>query len=284
MKIDYWVYDPSGNITVLASPEAGSELSGAALAEAARRLMEAVPEAEQVGFIRPVRSAVRGRLQMAGGEFCGNAAMSLGVHLAHGIPPYTDEIPLEVSGASGTVRVRVTVDAEGNATGEVDMPLPESISLETFPGDILDGKGTEKNRPLSVPVVHMPGIDHVIVPCEGALSGTLDTPALEQAFQSWMQQLHAPAFGLILLDEDAAAIRPLVCVPDAGTSIWERACGSGSAAVAAWLATQRRASTEIALAQPGGSITARATLQGGKLHKLTISGSVRFVRSGQIEL
>jgi diaminopimelate epimerase len=323
MKINYYVYDPSGNITVLAE---GDGLSESGRLICARRLMDEAPEAEQVGFIMPAESrGARGRLQMAGGEFCGNAAMSLGVHLARedaveaggafvatsdmsaGAPCRSCEMVLDVSGAEGAVCVGVTFDGEGGVTGNVAMPLPDSVGEAEFH---LPGASGAPLTAVRLPVVRLPGITHIIVPDAGAVFAGLADEDIERMFTDWTQGLNSLAFGLLVLgaeahningscrgnSEGAAArqgatanrtsvsLRPLLYVPEAGTLVWENACGTGSAAVAAWIAVRDGKTADISLSQPGGSMRAHAELSGGEITGLSISGRVAFVRGGQIEI
>ena len=66
MKIDYCVFNPTNNITVLVEtpvmPEQYSII--------AENIMKIEPTAQQVGFVNDHS------LYMAGGEFCGNASIS----------------------------------------------------------------------------------------------------------------------------------------------------------------------------------------------------------------
>ena len=72
-KIEYCIFDPTGNITalVMTEVEAGDQPSAAAV------IMDAEPAVEQVGFVsfKGDDDGVPVTLRMAGGEFCGNATM-----------------------------------------------------------------------------------------------------------------------------------------------------------------------------------------------------------------
>ena len=74
MNISYYVLDPTSNITILAETPVPVELQPSV----ASRLMLAEPEAEQTGFLSH-EPGCDIALRMAGGEFCGNAAMSAAV-------------------------------------------------------------------------------------------------------------------------------------------------------------------------------------------------------------
>jgi diaminopimelate epimerase len=211
--------------------------------------------AEQAGFLEPATvPGARARLQMAGGEFCGNAAMSLAAYLARKEGVADGTIPLEVSGAAEIVRCRVRL-AGGIYLCALDMPLP--ATLETVCG---------------FPVVRLPGIAHAIV------------EAAEADAESLVRRIAAAtneeAAGVILFSRADLAMRPLVYVPAAGSMVWERGCGSGTAAVGAYLALERGADVELPVRQPGGVITARAACGDGKITSLAIEGDVRIVVEG----
>lgn len=212
--------------------------------------------AEQAGFLESATlPGTRARLQMAGGEFCGNAAMSLAAWLAREDGVADGEIPLEVSGAAEIVLCRVRLAGDGIYRCALDMPLP--ATLETA---------------CDFPVVRLPGIAHAIV--EGA-----DADA-ESLVRRIAEATGEEAAGVILFSRADLAIRPLVYVPAARSMVWERGCGSGTAAVGAYLALKRGADVELSIRQPGGVIAVRAACGDGKITSLAIEGGVRIVAEG----
>ena len=73
MRLDYFLLDPTGNITILVTSPVPVEKQ----AFAAARLMAREQNAEQVGFLSNAPSCDIA-LRMAGGEFCGNALLQRG--------------------------------------------------------------------------------------------------------------------------------------------------------------------------------------------------------------
>lgn len=263
MIISYSIFDPTGNITLLVETPVPREKQPGI----AGYLMSREPEAEQVGFIEaPSSAGALARLQMAGGEFCGNAAISLAgllagaYDLSYGRPVI---IPLEVSGALGIVECRIE-PLEDGYIGTIDMPLPRLIEMRTF---YLDGLGYD------LTVVHMPGISHIIFP--SALIPALSEPAAERALIDWSSIIKAEACGLLLLDEEASHLTPLVYVPSVGSLVWEHGCASGSAAVAAYLAYKAASDADVKLRQPGGTIRARARAR-DEIYSLSICARTAF--------
>ena len=100
MKVQVRYLNPAGNITavVLSSvlPELRPALSRAIMAQ--RR-------AEQVGFAATPRLGGDCRVEMMGGEFCGNAVRSYGYLRADGTE--NNRLAVEISGATAPVPVTV---------------------------------------------------------------------------------------------------------------------------------------------------------------------------------
>ena len=269
MRIQFVKFDPNGNITILVESRVPRE----AHAALAARLMAEIG-GEQAGYIEP-SGAARARLQMMGGEFCGNASMALAAHLAEadGLAEGAEaEYALEVSGADGLVRCRVRREGEA-FRGRVQMPLPESVGEAAMP------LGAAIPAGAVLPLVRLPGIAHLIVP-EGMMSdreAELRAPEL-------CRELGAEAMGLMVASGDFSRMRPLVYVASTNSLVWERGCGSGTAAMGAYLAARLGHDVSLEIAQPGGTIGVRASWNGRAVDEIEISGSVRVERQGEIEI
>lgn len=264
MKLDFVKLNPTQNMTVIVTSPVPRELQP----YAAERLMayESV-NAEQVGFLEAAQHPeARARLQMMGGEFCGNAAMSTGAYLA-----FTDGLPdgietrccLEVSGAETPLELRI-LRCGSAYRGTVSMPLPTAIREVRF----------EEDR--SYPTVFLPGIAHAIVP-----ESELTRAQAEECIARWCAVSGEDAFGIILTDFKADRIAPLVYVKSTRSAVWERGCGSGSAALGAYLAFSGGRSVDLDIAQPGGIIRVAAAYGAGSVQQIEISGTVRIVATGQ---
>lgn len=126
--MNYWLLDPTGNITALAE--------GPASKAAADEIMKIEPTCEQVGFISEGIEDCAITLEMTGGEFCGNAAMCAAL-LA--VP---DDGKTKVF-FKGTGPVEVLIK---DGKGTVTMPRPLEI--------------TQRH---GFPLVRFGGIDHMII-------------------------------------------------------------------------------------------------------------------------
>ena len=80
---------------------------------------------------------------------------------------------------------------------------------------------------LFLPVVRFPGIAHVIVK-----EDKMDPAAAKAVIPRWCRQLKTDALGILLTNQDLNRIRPLVYVRQTDSGVWERGCGSGTAAIA----------------------------------------------------
>ena len=258
MELDYALMDPTGNRTVLVR----TPVPPAAQPAYAAALLASEPTAEQVGFLAPAADA-DAALRMAGGEFCGNAAMSAAALRCMERGRREADCRIRVSGAAEPVRVTLRAGADGAYDCAVEMPRPAPPETVTL---TLDGAAYR------LPLLRFDGIAHLILP------GDTDRALAERAAKVWCAQLGADALGLMLLDAPAGRMAPLVYVPGGDTLYWERSCASGTAAAGAFLAWTHGAAAETALRQPGGVLRVRATPVG----EITLFGAVKMLHVGQI--
>ncbi|MDR1904110.1 MAG: hypothetical protein LBQ88_17720 [Treponema sp.] len=257
MEIEIIRADPAGNITILVLPPVDTEDR---LALAQRLLADPALGAEQAGFVvRPEAVPARlWRLEMMGGEFCGNAARSFGLFAAgeEGLRGRIG-IKVEVSGMKAPLAVKADTD---RGWAEVQIPGP-------IRHDQLEWEGR------SLPVYVFDGITHVIA---------LGLKADEKTFFAIKERLERKgsipdALGLMFWDEHTGKMVPLVYVKNTGSLVAESSCGSGSAAMAVYLSRRLRDGEErVELCQPGGIIEAAVYRQAGEVRSVTIGGKVRL--------
>lgn len=243
--------DPAGNLTLLI--EGAEDLPPARCAALGAELLTR-PEcrAEQAGFLRENGPGLP-RLEMAGGEFCGNAARSFGLLLAERQGLRAGRVRVSISGASAPVDVDVD---RGAGTAWAEMPLPESIGEIELPAPF----GT-------CPIVRFEGIWHVLA---------IGRPASRDSFLAVREFIYAreapSALGVMFLDAALREMTPVVYVAGPETLYFESSCGSGTTAVACW----RGGGEETALRQPGGTLRARARVRNGALDGVRMGGAVRL--------
>lgn len=272
MRIQYIKANPTENKTILVETQVPRKHQP----EVAAKLLEADDDAEQVGFLEPPhRQEARLRLQMMGGEFCGNAAISAGAKIARELNMAENTevlLPIEVSGANDIVNCRITFDGKAYF-GTVDLPLPGFVKPMKLK---FDGAECE------LTAVFLRGITHLIMLKKKA-PGNYRSFA-EKAVKAWASLFNDEAVGLILFDDEAIEIAPLVFVKPTDSLYWERGCGTGTAAVGAYLAYRSAQSCTAEVKQPGGIITASATCDNEKITALSITGSVVFESENSVEI
>ncbi|MCZ8521260.1 MULTISPECIES: diaminopimelate epimerase [Paenibacillus] len=229
--------------------------------------------AEQVGFIRkPKKLEAAAYLQMAGGEFCGNACMALAAYLAskEGIQPNRlTEITLEASGTDHLVICQVKQSAE-QFHCHLSMPFPNKIEQR-----IIMYEGME----LDIAIVRYTDFIHIVMEVE-AFTDTARERAQSLARLLGVT-LGANLIGILLYNTNTNEMAPLIYVPPLDSMIWERGCGSGTASVGAYLAWKHGGPITAPIRQPGGTIQVTAQCDNEGMTSLAIDGVVGIVAEGK---
>ena len=266
MDLLYYKINPTGNITLIVETPVPRE-SQAAVSAA---LMELDETAEQVGFIEKADSpdAVL-RLQMMGGEFCGNATVSAAALAKMLELPGTegDTVTLEISGAEKPLSVTIKHNGERDYSGTVSMPLPESCFTARL---------RSEDFTCSLPVVRFSGISHVIVNSENIRKYNFNVRRAEGVIEGWCRQLGSDALGIMFWDEADGLLNPYVYVSGTETSVWESSCASGSTAVAVYLAVTEGQSKSVSLLQPGGRLSVEVDSRHGIISDIRLSGNANI--------
>ena len=270
-KILIQIADPSGNKTAFV-------LSGARREDyqsIAKYIMEQTEYgAEQVAFVKSTHA-----FDMAGMEFCGNAARAFALMSAKGmIDGKAAEEPrtfLEVSVSDGPHPVICGIDTE-NCHASASIPLPKRVRTLKH----CDFKPAEGKT-----VIVMDGIVHLI-----ADDIEYSEEGFDQIFDAVKDQFDPDAVGVMYIDTETLEMTPVVRVPGVGSTVVEGSCGSGSAAAAYWLTTYHKGSGfsqasdaetklddgtyEYELKQPAGTIHASCVIKDGEPSALFIEGPV----------
>lgn len=233
--------------------------------------------AEQVGFlIRDPGQAGGWRMEMAGGEFCGNGTRSFAAWLAlcpgggslRAMDVPEKEVTVSVSGTDRPLRAKVRrTERENCCDVSVDMPLPRRLlaGRNDFLGEYV--------------LADFEGICHAVLfdrePGENDLGWAGALLASEG--------LCPDATGIMYYRTGERYMRPLVQVAEVGSVVWERSCGSGSAALAAALALRSGKSLEEhPVRQPGGELRVSAEWSGGEVRRLRLGGVIEFTAAGEL--
>jgi diaminopimelate epimerase len=258
---DLIVADPAKNITVFVLAGHANPVPAERRAPMAKAILEdPYLKAEQVGFaLSPdPESSGQGRrlwrLEMMGGEFCGNAARSFGLFVARrtGLRG-KHTVAIEISGMEGSLPARVNTET---GWAETELPKPRSF-------------GTLYYKGRSLPVCRFDGITHVIA--QGL------TPSRDTFFEiQSLAEKNAGAFGVMFVN-DENFMTPAVFVYNTNTLVFESSCGSGSAALAAWKSRELpEGEGRYAIRASGGVIETRVVKREGEIVSIAIGGPVEL--------
>lgn len=297
---------PGGNTTIIVFDRLPRKYHPAI----ARSILHHHPDCEQVGFIEPANDekAVC-RLQMMGGEFCGNATRSIAwliaeYFLKHAKVPHSIikdgffsvkwilsqgnqlDFFVEVSGAHNLLKVQAFFDPVSNHLLDIIVPMP-----------IRSGKDciekcreiTRDGNTMQASVVHLDGISHVVVSAEdyrkiGGKVGEL-SEAKRILDDLGLSSLEAAGVLFVTGESDILSINPIVYVRETNTLIPETACGSGTIALVQKVALDRGSGITLSIKQPSGRvIIGSVNFDGERFSNATIRGVVTIVGEEIFEL
>ena len=271
MELRFAKFDPSGNTTILVLDPVPRE-SHAALAQTLMRATDLC--AEQVGFLETGENGAAARLQMMGGEFCGNASRCLAAYLAAGTANPTGRandaagssvVAIEVSGHRGFLEAAVTTLGPHRWDVSIDMPLPQAV---------LSGHDARLG-------------DYSMVPFEGILHLVLwDREAEESLVRFGLDFLAASGLpadtcGILFYDSRVSFLTPVVAVGAVRSLVYEQSCGSGTVAVGAALSERTGRPVEgLRVVQPGGVLTVSVD-RTDRITAARLSGPIRLAAEGR---
>lgn len=277
MKLGFIKINPVENMTIFIL----DELDRGKHMEIANQLMNySSLYAEQVGFIEEPKS-IKGksintlRLQMMGGEFCGNASRSLAAYMVYCNHPSINKISdqeynvsLEVSGSQELLNCRVRkTNRENIFNSRIAMPLPERIT-------------TAKINKISTTRVDFEGISHFIVDNRKLT----DKEEFYKYTKRYMETKEFDAFGIMYYDDEDELMEPLVYVKNTDSRFWERSCASGTSAFGIAKAVEMNKDMHLEVKQPGGNLEVEVILKGGKVKEVYLDGSVEIVAEGIVNI
>lgn len=277
MKISFVKMNPVENMTIFVLDPVDSNYH----MSVANELMDySNLHGEQVGFIENPRS-LKGkslntlRLQMMGGEFCGNASRSLAAYMVYvGHPSIIGkdniyDVLIEASGSNDILNCEVRKTDKNNVFySKIKMPTPERISDIDF---LFEGKNIKLIR------VDFPGIIHFIVDT----NNIKDREFFFLEIKKYMGQENYDAFGIMFYDFENKFLNPLVYVRGTDSLYWERSCGSGTSALGAALARLGEGTFDSEISQPGGKLRAIVKNE-NNIYEVFLDGEVEIVAEGTV--
>lgn len=197
-------------------------------------IMKKYSNVEQVGFYAFDKKRNLARLEMAGGEFCGNATRSLSYLLLDG---KKGDLTLKVSGAKSPLKAGV----DKNNSAYAQIPIFKTLN-------------SVRKISKKLTLVKIRGIYHLIVNKPSKSSPKTLKKLGKELLRQQNLLLTQPAAGVMFVDKNSKGgikIEPIVWVRDIQTLFYETACASGTAAIGLWAIEQsRRDEIKINVLQP----------------------------------
>lgn len=253
--INYNIYYPSGNTTALVIGEFGLRYRD----EINKQIMDLNNEVEQVGFV--FQREGKYYLEMAGGEFCGNATRSAAYYFLNG---KDGEINIKVSG----VKRPLLAGVRGNNTYS-EVPFLDISNI--------------RNE-----VQSLEGITHIIQILNHRISKKDLLELAESVIHNYLSttKVTPNALGVmfILKNDDGYELFPVVKVFSIQTTFYETACGSGSACVGLFLHSEYQMDIDnIIIRQPSGDdITVNIKFDNQKPVRGFIEGEQKCISIGNL--
>lgn len=256
MTIDYYLINPTENITLLVETPVPRELQPFVAYE----LLLLEKRGEQVGFIEK-SGEYDISVRMAGGEFCGNAALSAAALYLKG-NPYKSNIKVCLSGVSLSVKALEDSKSKFQFSAHLkNDSIVDEISFEY------------KKKAYKLPIVHLNGISHII-----AEKSCIDF-APEEVIKDIGKDINAGALGIMTFDSELNSLIPLVFVRDGDTLYWENSCASGTASLGAYLFHKTGNKISLDITEPGGILSITADK-----HCLILSGNAVVEYKKQVDI
>jgi len=213
MTINIVRADPAGNITAIVTSAVDPSQYASVSSYILQHRIEGI---QQVGFLASPKFGGELRLEMMGGEFCGNALRSVGAYWAkkQNIRKAC-EIEVEISGAKWPLIVNVDPN-ESSAFAQ--MPIPQILEKTVFFDQIY------------VPVF-VDGIVHLI-----CTEHPNDVDSIDQTMIEACRRYKKEACGIMFVDQQTRFMTPVVYVAPTASIVYEGSCASGTTALAAVLA------------------------------------------------
>lgn len=235
MNIDYYLINPTENITLLVETPVPQELQPFVASE----LLLREKRGEQVGFIKN-SGEYDISVRMAGGEFCGNAALSAAaLYLKENA--YKSDIKVCLSGIS--LSVKALNDSKSKFQLSAHLKNDSLVDEVSF-----DYKG----KAYKLPIVHLNGISHII-----AEKSCIDFSP-EDVIKDICKDINASALGIMTFESETNSLIPLVFVREGNTLYWEKSCASGTASLGAYLFQKNGNRISLDINEPGGMLNITA--------------------------
>jgi diaminopimelate epimerase len=231
-ELQYIKCSPSHNVTILVFTEIDRQKHPIV----ANYLMDLLPDVEQVGFIeKPNDQRAIARLQMMGGEFCGNALRSL-AWIAKKKNWKGTEFNIFLLEASGADKL-LQVENLGQKV-RVEHPIKRELNSVRKFNDMF--------------IVELVGITHIIIyqsPPDNA-----EEEAMEYIRRLNLSNTKAVGILYTQMLGNKISMVPIVWVQKTNRPMKESACASGTQAIITAKVWEERKSSNLEIIQPSGDV------------------------------
>ncbi|RJQ24834.1 hypothetical protein C4577_06850 [Candidatus Parcubacteria bacterium] len=221
-----------------------------------------LPNIEQVGFYEYDQKSDTARLEMAGGEFCGNALRSLAYIILNG---KVGEKKLKASGTNILLKAGIKKDK----TAYAQMPIFKNLNCV---------KKVSNNLWL----INLKGISFLIKRVYKKLPKKCAKSYGKELLQKFDLLNTKPASGVIFVTTNNLniEIQPIVWVKQIETLFYETACASGTAATGLWKSIQKNDLEQtFKVLQPSGQIISVYVKRNRKkLTDVIIDGPIKVIK------
>lgn len=257
MEIEYYLINPTGNITALVTGDVPQPEYGKISSE----ILKKEKCCEQVGFFSVSGENVT--LNMAGGEFCGNASMSACALYAYITGADEVNTALSVSGTDEKVSCSAVKSGNGYGCSVVMPPVRNRREIS-----LTDDGGRE----ISAQLFELDGISHAV------LTQAIKKETAEREIVSLCRSLGVKSAGLMLYSPGSGTVRPLVYVDGIRSLYWESSCASGTCALAEY--SELKPGEKKEFYEPGGTLTAERLPDG----RIKLYGSAEITEKVSAEI
>ncbi len=276
MKISFIKLSPAENTTIIITEADIRKEDYIKIAKTAMAYTHL--NGEQVGFITPkTDSRAKGRMEMSGGEFCGNGLLALGAYIAWQEDLEKETFLLEFSGVGKTLECEVRKVDSVTFRVKGEMPL-EGYGISKK--EVVTGKNTFAGY-----LVAMQGITHFIFQESERENNPTD---YRELLKHLAREESSPAFGALgyRISGEDIHLSPWVYVPGIESFGKERSCGSGSLALGLLWAMKKEEDIRLNIQQPGGVIAVRTAYdrRTKKVTSATIETEVQITCEGNLLL
>lgn len=270
MELNFVKVNPCENTTVYITDSVKRSLH----TQIANSIMEyGNLHAEQVGFFEKCSTEnpkALAKLQMMGGEFCGNACRGFAAVIADNLNiTKKKQIYIEASGTNETLLCEVTPLNEKEYF--VSMKLPDILNISEIEiyKDEINLKGY---------MIDFGGICHCVFCVESINS---DKSYIEKLLKL-LPYTNYDAFGIMQYNPITNQLLPVVYVKGTNSLFFERSCGSGTSAVGVTMAIIEKQNQNLKVKQDGGILTISTQYINGKVENIVLGGIVKIVSKGAV--